>query len=85
MKILVKSELHRDEEYGGPFWLTIPSKVRVHELRMMIAEHCGVMPGLQRLKFAAKDFDDPERNLEHMGVKYWHGKFPDWPIVMKRF
>ena len=29
--------------------------------------------------------DDSERNLEHYGIKYWNKKFPDWPIVMRRF
>ena len=84
-RLLVVSELHRDEEYGGPFWVDVPTKARVHELRGVIAEHCGVLPGLQRLSFAGKKFEDPERNLEHYGVKYWNAKFPDWPIVIRRF
>ena len=84
-RLLVVSELHRDEEYGGPFWIEVPTKIRVHELRCVIAEHCGVLPGLQRLSYAGKKFEDPERNLEHYGVKYWNAKFPDWPVVIRRF
>ena len=84
-RLLVVSELHRDEEYGGPFWIEVPTKIRVHELRCVIAEHCGVLPGLQRLSYAGKKFEDPERNLEHYGVKYWNKKFPDWPVVIRRF
>ena len=85
IKILVTSQLHRDEEYGGPFWITVPSKIRVYELRRIIANKCGVLPGLQRLTFAGKKMDDSERNLEHYGFKYWNKKFPDWPIVMRKF
>ena len=85
IKILVTSQLHRDEEYGGPFWIEVPSKTRVYELRRVIASKCGVLPGLQRLTFAGKKMDDAERNLEHYGVKYWNAKFPDWPVVMRRF
>ena len=84
-RLLVVSELHRDEEYGGPFWIEVPTKTRVHELRGVIAEACGVLPGLQRLSYAGKKFEDPERNLEHYGVKYWNAKFPDWPVVIRRF
>lgn len=84
-RLLVVSELHLDEEYGGPFWIELPTKTRVHELRGVIAEHCGVLPGLQRLSYAGKKFEDPERTLEHYGVKYWNAKFPDWPVVIRRF
>jgi len=83
--LLVVSELHRDEEYGGPFWIKVPTKTRVHELRGVIAERCGVLPGLLRLSYAGKKFEDPERNLEHYGVKYWNAKFPDWPVIIRRF
>ena len=85
LRLLITSQLHRDEEYGGPFWIEVPSKTRLFELRRVIAHVCGVLPGLQRLTFAGKKMDDAERNLEHYGVKYWIKKFPDWPIVMRRF
>ena len=85
LRLLIASQLHRDEEYGGPFWIEVPSKTRLFELRRVIAHKCGVLPGLQRLTFAGKKMDDAERNLEHYGVKYWIKKFPDWPIVMRRF
>jgi hypothetical protein len=85
LRLLIASQLHRDEEFGGPFWIEVPSKTRVFELRRVIAHTCGVLPGLQRLTFAGKKMDDSERNLEHYGIKYWNNKFPDWPVVMRRF
>ena len=84
LKLLVVSELHSDEEYGGPFWIEVPSKTRVWQLRRVLYEKCGVLPGLLRLAYAGKRFEDAERNLEHYGVKYWNAKFPDWPIMIKR-
>lgn len=85
LRLLVVSDLHADEEYGGPFWIEVPSKCRAGELRGVISDACGVLPGLQRLSYAGKRFEDPERTLEHYGVKYWNAKFPDWPVVIRRF
>jgi hypothetical protein len=86
------------------------------------------MPGLQKLAFAGKNFDDSQRTLEQCvrraacggaaaqrrqrsatqsgsaacsaaaraadapprparrsyGVRYWHAKFPHWPITIRR-
>ena len=52
LKLLVVSELHSDEEYGGPFWIEVPSKTRVWQLRRVLYEKCGVLPGLLRLATA---------------------------------
>jgi len=84
IKILVTSQLHRDEEYGGPFWIVVPSKTRVYELRRVIASKCGVLPGLQRLTFAGKKMDDAERNLEHYGAFFFNSPrklLPRWTLV----
>lgn len=73
-----------DEEYGGPFWVEVCPKMKVDELRKVIRDACGVQPGLQRLAFAGKTFEDANRTLEHYGVRYWHAKFPHWPITLIR-
>ena len=39
--MLVVSDLHRHEEYGGPFWIKVPSTARVREVRLVISEKCG--------------------------------------------
>jgi len=85
VKLLVRSELHRDEEYGGPFHVDVSTKMTVHDLRKVIHDRCGVLPGLQKLAYAGKNMEDPARTLEHYGVKYWHAKFPDWPITIRRY
>jgi hypothetical protein len=84
---------------------------------------CGIMPGIQKLSYAGKNFDDASRTLEQCaphhhhphaalrslgrnpcarlratpshararahavrsyGVRYWHGKFPHWPLTIRR-
>jgi len=84
IKLLIKSELHKDEEYGGPFYLDVSPKMKVHDLRGLIRDTCGIMPGMQKLSYAGKNMEDPERTLEHYGIKYWHAKFPGWPVIIRR-
>jgi hypothetical protein len=76
---------HLDEEYGGPFYISVPVKMKVEDLRNVIRvrpaapqrgqsnvnahpgcsqDACGVMPGLQRLSYAGKNFEDSNRSLE---------------------
>lgn len=38
----------------------------------------GIPPGIQRLAYAGKNLDDPDRKLKKFGIIYWHSKFPDW-------
>lgn len=83
--IKVRSLLHEDEEYGGPFYIDVSTKMKVEDLRGVIKDKCGIMPGLQKLAYAGKNFEDSQRTLEHYGVKYWHEKFPDWPITIRRW
>ncbi len=85
LDMLVVSDLHRHEEYGGPFWIKVPSTARVREVRLVISEKCGILPGLQRMSYAGKQMEDAERKLEHYGVKYWNKKFPDWPLYIRRY
>jgi len=85
IRVLVRSELHTDEEYGGPFWVEVSPKMKIEDLRKVIKEKCGILPGLQKLAFAGKNFEDANRTLEHYGVKYWNSKFPSWPITIRRF
>lgn len=33
---------------------------------------------------AGKHLDDAQRTLGQYGVAYWHRKFPDWPIKIRR-
>jgi hypothetical protein len=82
LRLLVASAAHIDAEYGGPFWVSVSSAMRVVEFKKVIYEHTGVMPGLIRLAYAGKKLDDENRKLEHYGVRYWNAKFPDWPIMM---
>lgn len=82
--LTVRSLLHADAEYGGPFEVTIAAGARVHELKKLIADKCGVLPGLQCLSYAGKRMDDPNRTLLHMGVRYWHARFPRWPVTILR-
>lgn len=61
------------------------------------------MPGLQKLAYAGKNFEDSGRTLEQCaprqlakgawltrraprsyGVRYWHAKFPHWPLTIRR-
>ncbi len=85
LDLLVVSDLHRHEEYGGPFWIKVPSAARVREVRLVIAEKCGILPGLQRMRYAGKQMDDAERKLEHYGIKYWNKQFHDWPLYIRRY
>lgn len=82
--LTVRSLLHSDAEFGGPFEVTIAAGARVHELKKLIADKCGVLPGLQCLSYAGKRLDDPNRTLLHMGVRYWHARFPRWPVTILR-
>lgn len=84
LSLLVVSELHTDTEYGGPFWIHVPSKIRVSDLRDHIRDRCGIMPGLMRIAYRGQSFEDESRKLEHYGVRYWNKKFPDWPLVILR-
>lgn len=43
--------------------------MKVDDVRGVIADACGVMPGLQKLAFAGKNFEDGGRTLEQYGVK----------------
>lgn len=96
ISLLVKSELHDETEYGvnvdengrhsgGPFRIDVSPKMRIMDLRLAIKEKCGILPGLMRFSYAGKQLDDSQRTLEHYGVKYWNAKFPDWPLVIRRF
>ena len=55
---------HHDEEYGGPFWVEVSPKMKVDDLRKVISNACGIMPGMQKLSFAGKNFEDSQRTLE---------------------
>ena len=39
----------------------------------------------KRLSYAGKHLDDSQRTLQQYGIKYWNSKFPDWPLVIRRF
>ena len=82
--LTVRSLMHADAEYGGPFEVTIAAGARVHELKKLIADKCGVLPGLQCLSYAGKRMEDPNRTLLHMGVRYWNARFPRWPVTILR-
>jgi len=41
-------------------------------------DNSGIPPGIQRLAYAGKNLDDPDRKLKKFGIAYWHSKFPDW-------
>ncbi|WZN58590.1 ubiquitin-like domain-containing protein [Chloropicon roscoffensis] len=95
IKITVQSELHSSDEYGskrdqngrhsgGPFAIDVSPKMTVEDLRLVIKEKGGIIPGMQKLAYAGKKLDDPKRTLEHYGIAYWHAKFPDWPITVRK-
>jgi hypothetical protein len=95
IKINVTSELHTSDEYGaqvnqdgkhsgGPFSVDVSPKMTVEDLRLQIKEKGGIIPGMQKLAYAGKKLDDPKRTLEHYGIAYWHKKFPDWPITIRK-
>jgi len=64
LTLWVQSDLHTKEEYGGPFQITVSSKMRVYELRNVIRDACGILPGLQKLAYAGKNMEDSQRTLE---------------------
>merc|ERR1711959_666978 len=95
IKLHVQSEIHEDDEYGarvnqngkhsgGPFVIQVSPKMTVEDLRLEIKDKGGIIPGMQKLAYAGKKLDDPKRTLEHYGVSYWHKKFPDWPITIRK-
>ena len=84
LRVLVRSTLHVDAEYGGPFWIDLRDDMRVDEVKKAIADRCGIMPGLMKLAYAGKKFDDNCRTLSQMGVRFWSKKFPDWPVTICR-
>ena len=96
IKLLVRSLLHTNDEYGttvdpktgkhsgGPFWVEVSPKMRIDDLRVVIKKASGLMPGIMRLNYAGKDFEDPQRTLEQYGVRFWNEKFPDWAIIIRR-
>ena len=43
-----------------------------------------MLPALQRLSYAGKHLDDAQRTLEQYGIDYWHAKFPNWPITIRK-
>lgn len=43
-----------------------------------------MLPALQRLSYAGKRLDDAQRTLEQYGVAYWHARFPQWPLRIRR-
>ncbi|KAL6775802.1 hypothetical protein ACKKBG_A18550 [Auxenochlorella protothecoides x Auxenochlorella symbiontica] len=90
------SELHTEEEYGenvdsegrhsgGPFLLEVSPAMRIEDLRKLIKDKAGIIPALQKLSFAGKNLDDAQRTLAHYGVAYWHDKFPEWPLKIRRY
>lgn len=95
IKLNVRSELHADDEYGanvdengahtgGPFSIDVSPKMTIEDLRNVIRDKGGIIPGLQKLAYAGKHMDDPKRTLQHYGIEYWHAKFPDWPITVRK-
>ncbi|GAB4820460.1 hypothetical protein N2152v2_007506 [Parachlorella kessleri] len=93
--LTVTSDLHGDHEYGehvndqgdhhgGPFQISVSPKMRIEDLRKVISDKSGIIPGLQRLSYAGKHLDDPQRTLEHYGVAYWHKSFPHWALKIRR-
>ena len=95
VRLQVRSELHSDAEYGatvdrdgkhsgGPFEIEVSTKMTVEDLRNVIRDKGGIIPALQRLSYAGKQFHDSKRTLEHYGVAYWSKKFPHWPLTITR-
>ncbi|KAK9823441.1 hypothetical protein WJX72_002787 [[Myrmecia] bisecta] len=96
ISLLVVSDLHTEIEYGsqvskqgkhcgGPFRIHVSPKMHVEDLRKVIRDKGGIMPGLQRLSYAGKNMEDSQRTLEHYGIAYWHKSFPHWPIKIRRY
>ncbi|KAK9832968.1 hypothetical protein WJX74_003142 [Apatococcus lobatus] len=95
MSILVSSDLHTEEEYGkkqasgkhtgGPFMIDVSPKMRIEDLRKVIWREGGILPGLQKLSYAGKNLEDSQRTLQHYGIEYWHRKFPEWHLKIRRY
>lgn len=94
--LLVRSELHHNSEYGtkvdangkhhgGPGLVTLSLKMRIAEVFQVLKRELGLLPANQCLAFGARNLEDNQRTLEHYGVRYWHAKFPDWPLTVRRF
>lgn len=95
IELMVVSELHTHDEYGatvdaegrhsgGPFTIKVSPKMRVEELRRIIMDQGGIIPALQRFAYAGKNLEDSQRTLEQYGIAYWHKKFPNWPLKIRR-
>lgn len=52
------------EHYGGPFDIQVSPTMRVEDLRKVIRDKGGIVPALQKLSYASKHLDDPQRTLE---------------------
>lgn len=96
VNLLVRSELHFPGEYGtqvdekgkhsgGPARVRLPLNLKIAEVHQVLHKKMGLLPAHQCLAFAGKNFEDNQRTLEHYGVRYWHRKFPDWPLTVRRF
>lgn len=72
-----------DSKIDRCFEVTVSPAIRAIDLQRLISDRAGVAPGLQRLSYAGKDFNDAQRTLQHYGVAYWHSKFPHWPIKIR--
>lgn len=74
--LTVVSELHDADEYGadidaatgrhsgGPFEIKVSPAMRIEELRSVIYRVGGILPALQKLSYAGKNFEDSQRTLE---------------------
>ncbi|KAA6421379.1 MAG: hypothetical protein FRX49_08656 [Trebouxia sp. A1-2] len=71
----VVSDLHDSNEYGaemqedgqhcgGPFYIDVSPTMRIEDLRLVIQEVGGVVPALQKLSYAGKNFEDSQRSLQ---------------------
>ncbi|KAL3154606.1 hypothetical protein ABBQ32_014056 [Trebouxia sp. C0010 RCD-2024] len=91
----VVSELHDNNEYGtevradgqhsgGPFFIDVSPTMRIEDVRSIIQAAGGIIPALQKLSYAGKNFEDSQRSLQQYGVAYWRKKFPHWPIKIRR-
>lgn len=57
----------------------VSPKMKVEDLRKVIKAKCGILPGVQKLAYAGKNFEDANRTLEHYGVAYWSKKVRTGP------
>ena len=77
--LTVRSELPGASD---PFTIAVSHEMRVQDLRAAIFAAGGIPPALQRLSYAGKRLSDPSRSLQHYGVRYWHARFPHWPLTV---